>query len=113
MQPAFGGLLPLIGWFLTRPAMGRRARAWAFFAGFCLIANGAYLATVLFMPVGDTEDLLRLGTPAWTMAAVGAPMFGAGLWLWHSLGKRGSHEMHSDPSIPPGRRDRIDRDGPG
>jgi hypothetical protein len=109
----FGGLCPYILSGVSRLVARQWTKPTAFFAGFCLIANGAYLATVLVLPVGDTEDLLRLGAPAWIMATVVIPMFGAGLWLWHTLGKRGSHEIHSDPSSAPRGRDGIDRIGPG
>lgn len=59
-----------------------------FFAGFCLIANGAYLASGLVLPVGDAEDLIRLGAPRWALAAAGLPLVCVGLALWNGLGRR-------------------------
>lgn len=59
-----------------------------FFAGFCLIANGAYLAVGLLDGIGDAGDLVANGAPAWSLIAFGAVTIPAGLWLWHGLGPR-------------------------
>jgi hypothetical protein len=59
-----------------------------FFAGFCLIANGAYLAIGLLDGIGDAGDLVANGAPAWSLIAFGAVTIPAGLWLWHGLGPR-------------------------
>lgn len=59
-----------------------------FFAGFCLIANGGYLAVGLFDGIGDAGDLLAHGAPAWTLIAFGVATISAGLWFWHGLGPR-------------------------
>lgn len=65
------------------------ARGWVqFWAGFCLIANGAYLGVGWTMRAGDAGDLLRHGTPVGVMVLFGAVAFSAGLALWHLLGKR-------------------------
>jgi hypothetical protein len=58
----------------------------AFFAGFCLIANGAYLAGDAIVRGGDGRDLIALGCPAWLLVLVGVPLIGLGLMLWHGLG---------------------------
>lgn len=58
-----------------------------FFAGFCLVVNGAYLGAGAVVPAGDTEELLRLGTPAWVLAVVGIPVAAAGLLMWNGLGR--------------------------
>jgi hypothetical protein len=66
--------------------MARRAvRRYAeFFAGFCLIANGAYLALGTFDAVGDAGDILRHGSPPWLLIAFGASALAGGIWLWHA-----------------------------
>jgi len=86
--PIVGCLLPLAGWLLFP---GRtRWTPWAvhlrFFAGFCLIANGAYLSVGAFPKIGDAGDLLRLGTAPWMLYGFGVLTIPAGLVLWNGLG---------------------------
>ena len=57
-----------------------------FFAGFCLIANGAYLACGSFARVGDAGDLIRLGAPKWCLWLFGLIAVPLGLYLWNGLG---------------------------
>jgi len=54
-----------------------------FFAGFCLIANGAYIGLGSFGRVGDAGDLLRHGSPQWLLVAFGVSAIAAGLLVWH------------------------------
>ena len=58
------------------------------FAGFCLIANGVYLAAGQIDAVGDAGDLLRGGVPRWVLIAVGALAITCGLLLWHLAGRQ-------------------------
>jgi hypothetical protein len=82
--PVFGVLLPLAGWLLVR---GRRGAYLArFFAGFCCIANGAYIAGGSFDRIGDAGDLLRYGSPIWLLWLFGLATIPLGLWLWHRQG---------------------------
>jgi len=57
-----------------------------FFAGFCLFANGTYIAIGSFEGVGDCREMLRSGTPVWAMIAFGAVAIPAELYQWHRLG---------------------------
>jgi hypothetical protein len=57
-----------------------------FFAGFCLVANGAYIGVGALDPVGDAAVMLRHGSPAWSLATFGAVAVAAGLGLWHRQG---------------------------
>ena len=41
---------------------------WRFFTGFCMIANGLYIAVGSFDRVGDAGDLLRHGAPPPSLA---------------------------------------------
>src|SRR5262245_19103785 len=59
--PFLGSLFPLLAWGVTRLARLSGQKGLQFFAGFCLIANGVYLGTGLFDPVGDAFDLIQLG----------------------------------------------------
>jgi len=82
----WGCVLPLIFW---AAASASRWRFWylaRFFAGFCLIANGAYMLLGSFDNIGDAGDILALGSPRWTLWLFGAVAWGLGLALWHGLG---------------------------
>lgn len=82
--PLLGVLLPLALWGV---ALGwRGAFVLRFFAGFCLIANGAYLAGGSFDGVGDCGVMLRHGSALWQLWLFGAVTMPAGLWLWHRQG---------------------------
>lgn len=96
----WGCLLPwllLIGIRYTVPAYAYLA---AFFAGFCLIANGAYLAGDAFLQCGDGRELIGHGTPPWLLVPLGLPLVAFGLWLWNGLGP------HFGLSASPGQVDR-------
>lgn len=84
--PVVGSLLPVaLAGCLTLLRLRIAGWCW-FFGGFCLIANGAYLATAMAVPAGDAADLLRQGVPGPILGAVGSVGFAAGLWVWHRLG---------------------------
>ncbi len=60
----------------------------AWFAGFCLIANGAYLLGGIFF-VGGADDggaILHNGGARWQLAAFGVLATAAGLYCWNGLG---------------------------
>lgn len=86
--PIWGCVLPALIWAVM-PLRWTAIRQWAqFWAGFCLIANGAYLGVGWAKRVGDAGDLIGYGTPVWLMILFGAVALSAGFWLWHLLGKR-------------------------
>lgn len=84
--PLWGCLVPLailLGvWLAARPY----AYLARFFAGFCLVANGAYLAGDAFVRGGDGRELIAHGTPPWVLTLVGVPLVALGLTLWNGLG---------------------------
>jgi hypothetical protein len=84
--PLLGCLLPLLAWSIV--ALLRLSWAYLprFFAGFCLVANGAYIAGGAFDRVGDAGEMLRHGSPPWSLLAFGIVTVPAGLWLWHRQG---------------------------
>jgi hypothetical protein len=86
--PVVGSALPLASLGVARVRRSGLAFLLRFFAGFCLIANGAYLGVGAFARVGDAGDLLRHGAPRWTLIAFGLVCAPAGLRLWHGLGPR-------------------------
>ncbi len=86
--PICGITLPLLAWLIARPL---RLRGWyvlQFFAGFCLVANGAYLVGGTWYEMGDAGELIRHGTGRWLISLIGVPLAVAGLWLWNGLGPR-------------------------
>lgn len=84
--PVFGSIVPLIFWAVAE-AMRRPTRFWwRFCCGFCLIANGLYIAVGSFRAIGDAGDILRLGSPIWLLWLFGLITAPAGLALWDGLG---------------------------
>ena len=84
--PLFGVVFPLLAWGLAMAVRLPGAFVLRFFAGFCLIANGAYLAGGSFDGIGDCGVMLQHGTPIWLLWLFGAATIPAGLWLWHRQG---------------------------
>src|SRR5690242_1105479 len=63
MGPVVGVVLPLAAFAVARVCRLRTLYLFQFFAGFCLIANGAYLAFGAFGGIGDAGDIARHGSP--------------------------------------------------
>ena len=82
----WGCLIPLGGLLLARSVAWAYAYLARFFAGFCLVANGAYLVGDCFVGGGDGRDLIRYGTPPWALVLFGLPAIALGLYLWNGLG---------------------------
>ena len=86
---AIGGcLLPLALLASARVTASRYAYLTAWFAGFCLIANGAYLAGGSFFDGGavDAGVILQNGGTQWQLLLFGIPTAALGLYLWNGLG---------------------------
>lgn len=86
--PLVGVLLPVCAWLIGRSSKWQIEFWLRFFAGFCLIANGAYLAAGSFTHEGDAGDLIRDGCPAWIIWLFGIVTVPTGLAAWHGLGKQ-------------------------
>lgn len=95
--PLMGALAPLLTWVVLRAVCAGMSGFARFFAGFCLVANGIYLALGSWTGDGDAGDLLQLGMPWGLITAVGMFLFGGGFALWHGIGAtfglRGQHEL--------------------
>ena len=85
--PVIGVLLPLAAWLWLAACRGGRSWLARFFAGFCCLANGLYLGVGSFEGVGDAGDLVRLGSPIWSLWLFGGLMVVLGFSLWNGLGK--------------------------
>ncbi len=81
--PLFGALAPLALWAVAGGLRRSGAFLLRFFAGFCLIANGAYIAGGSFGRVGDCGVMLRNGSAIWQLWLFGAVTVPVGLWLWN------------------------------
>ena len=92
----WGGLIPLAAWAVLQRLRLQDRGSSQFFAGFCLVANGAYVGIGWTMRAGDAADLIRHGTPVWVLVVIGAGATCGGLLLWHLLGKNSS-----PPPSPP------------
>ena len=84
--PILGVLLPLTLLAIVRSVKGIGWPHMKFFAGFCLVANGAYIGCGSFERIGDAGDLLGHGSPAWTLWLFGVVTIPCGFWLWNGLG---------------------------
>jgi len=85
--PLVGVVLPIICWgiaYLIRTSIRPLLQL---FAGFCCIANGAYIG---FAPNSlglDTYTMLAYGSKRWHLVVFGISMLALGLWLWNGTGK--------------------------
>jgi hypothetical protein len=85
--PILGVAAPLALWGLLHALRCGGAYLWRFFAAFCLVANGAYLAAGSLLRAADAGDMLRLGSPPGVLWAFGGLCVPLGFVLWHRQGK--------------------------
>jgi hypothetical protein len=97
LGPIHGCVVPFVLWLAIPRRMTAASNLAMFFAGFCLIANGVYIAIGSFDRVGDCGEMLRTGSPIWVLLAFGAVTTGMGLFLWHRLGSL--NDFLSNPSL--------------
>ncbi len=86
--PLVGVLLPLLAWGIAATTRFRAAFVLRFFAGFCLIANGAYIGVGSFGRIGDCGAMLQNGSQLWQLWLFGAVCIPTGLLLWHGHAKQ-------------------------
>ena len=95
--PIIGVLIPIFLWgafWKFRIQVDYLAR---FFAGFCLIANGAYISIGSFEKIGDAGDMMKHGSPTWLLWLFGIITVPVGFLFWHRLGpKFGLGESNGD-----------------
>jgi Peptidase M50B-like len=85
--PVLGAVLPLALWGVSAGLGLAGTFVWRFFAGFCLLANGAYIAGGSFDGIGDCGEMLRHGSPIWLLWLFGAVCVPIGFGLWHGQGR--------------------------
>lgn len=86
--PLIGSLLSLTAFLLAAVRRVPGVLLVQFFAGFCLIANGAYIAFGPKAGGADTAIMLSCGLPRWVLVLFGVCAVPAGLYLWHRQGPR-------------------------
>ncbi len=84
--PLWGVMIPLLLWWIVARWIPARRYLAAFFAGFCLVANGAYLAGDAILQGGDGRELVLQQVPPWTLVAGGLLLVTGGFYVWHGLG---------------------------
>jgi hypothetical protein len=85
--PLFGSLIPLMIYLLVAAVRFRAAYLFRFFAGFCLVANGAYIGTGQWLAdEADPKVMLERGSSTWMLVGFGIIATAAGLLLWHRQG---------------------------
>ena len=84
--PAIGIALPLVLLAFFKAAKLRWDYLVQFFAGMCLIANGAYIGVGSLVRIGDAGDLIREGSPIWFLWLFGILTVPLGFGLWNGLG---------------------------
>ena len=85
--PVLGVFIPAGIWSIARVSRMPECFVFRFFAGFCGIANGAYIAVGSLGGIGDSGEMLRHGSEVWMLWSFGAVTVSAGLWLWHGEGR--------------------------
>jgi hypothetical protein len=86
--PVIGAAVPLAIWDTFRRTVSDHAYLVRFFAGFCLVANGAYIGADSFYRNGDGFVMIQHGTPRWAMLLFAACTVPLGFWIWHGVGRR-------------------------
>ena len=86
--PIVGTLLPLLIWWGFRRFQVPGDYLARFLAGFCLVANGAYIAIGSFDRVGDAGDMLKHGSLPWQLWLFGLVTIPLGFLAWHGQGPK-------------------------
>jgi hypothetical protein len=100
--PLVGVAAPLLIWIAAAGLRMPGAFVLRFFAGFCLIANGAYVVAGALAGIGDAAEMLRHGSPSWCLWLFGVLAVPAGLRLWHRQGRHfglGAEPHEVSPAI--------------
>ena len=97
LGPILGCVIPIVCCWLVPRRLTLVRNIALFFAGFCLLANGAYIAFGSLDRVGDCGTMLQHGSPLWTLLLFGAITIPMGFYIWHQLGS--VKQFFADPSL--------------
>jgi len=93
--PIAGSIIPLAALLIARALRSPGLYLFRFFAGFCLIVNGVYIAFGPSTGGADSAVMIEHGTPRWLMITFGLLTAPLGLYLWHRQGPHfGLGETH-------------------
>ena len=81
--PLFGVGIPCLLWLVSCSVRLRVAYLVRFFCGFCLVSNGAYIGVASLEGLGDAGDMLRLGSPIWSLWLFGVLTLVGGFAAWN------------------------------
>ncbi len=84
--PLVGALLPWLVLLAARAFKAPGIYLFRFFAGFCLIANGFYIALGPADGASDSGVMMLYGASRWVLVLFGMMTIPAGLYLWHGQG---------------------------
>ena len=84
--PLVGCVLPMVVFLFCRHFQFRGTYWFQFFAGICLIANGAYIGIGSFEGIGDAGVMLNNGSSMWHLWAFGLVALTTGLKVCNGLG---------------------------
>ncbi len=84
--PVAGAGLPLLAYCTAHVLRAPGRFLFRFFAGFCLVANGAYIGVGSVYGIADAGDLMRHGAARWQLVLFGVVAVSLGLALWNGLG---------------------------
>ena len=96
--PVFGSSAPLLAMFISSKMRWRFNYILAFFAGFCLLANGLYIGVGAVNPIGDAHEMLRLGTPRWVLATFGLTTI-IGMWIFERVSTKLGFGLNSEAIV--------------
>ena len=83
-----GATIPLLAFLLAHALRIPGVYLFRFFAAFCLVTNGLYLAVGSINGVGDSGDLLNCGSQRWHLIAFGIVTVPLGFYLCNGLGPK-------------------------
>ncbi|MBW1767564.1 MAG: hypothetical protein JRI43_05960 [Deltaproteobacteria bacterium] len=84
--PLIGSILPLTAYLAARLLNSPGIYLFRFFAGFCLITNGVYIAFGPSHGAADTGVMIQFGSPRGLLLVFGFIAASLGLYLWHLQG---------------------------
>ena len=86
--PIIGVLVPLLAFLMAKACGIPGLYLFRFFAGFCLVSNGAYIGLGSFRGLADAGDMLRYGSSRWSLIFFGIISSMLGFYLWNGLGPK-------------------------